>query len=84
MITILGQFIFKSFLIIIVVFTKVNTFKKYFRQITANECMLKVTGHARALCDLKQITSNILASADVNAAIKLWNITSGRWTLSLT
>ena len=27
---------------------------------------------------LKQITSNILASADVNAAIKLWNITSGQ------
>ncbi len=38
--------------------------------------MLKVKRHARAVYAQKQITSNI--SADVNAAMKLWNKTSGQ------
>jgi hypothetical protein len=55
------QSIFKSFLIIIVVSTKVNTFKKI--KTTTIECILKVTGHSRADNALKQIKSNILTSA---------------------
>ena len=39
-------------------------------------CMIKVTGHSRADNALMQITSNILASAVVYTAIKVWNITS--------